>query len=192
LTIRTAPPCSWRRVTAGTNLDNEIPMDMLSAHRMFDFCKPCYQGKHGETDGTKCPSCGHQDVTVIGVHTTQDKLTTTLTIRGLCGHEWVLMFGRRGSSTLACLMVSIDEDDEPLEYSEYIASAEWRAKAEAAKERCGQRCQTCNVHRSKTTLDAHHRTYERIGEELPEDLIVLCRDCHSLFHKNRRLARSQA
>lgn len=27
------------------------------------------------------------------------------------------------------------------------------------------------------------------GDELPEDLIVLCGDCHSIFHREGRLAR---
>jgi hypothetical protein len=74
-------------------------------------------------------------------------------------------------------------------YGEYIVSPEWREKAEAAKEAAGQRCQVCNVSRDRSTLDTHHRTYERLGHEEPGDLVVLCRDCHRLFHENGRLAR---
>jgi hypothetical protein len=74
-------------------------------------------------------------------------------------------------------------------YNEYLASPQWRLKADAAKERAGQRCQVCNARREETTLDAHHRTYERIGNEEDTDLIVLCRGCHSLFHGNGKLAR---
>jgi hypothetical protein len=73
------------------------------------------------------------------------------------------------------------------DYHQYIQSAEWRAKADAAKERAGSRCQVCNS--PKRPLDAHHRTYERLGEELPEDIIVLCRKCRGLFHENGKLAR---
>lgn len=72
------------------------------------------------------------------------------------------------------------------DYYEYIQSGEWREKAEAAKRRSGQRCQVCNRPRSEVTLDAHHRTYERLGEELPEDITVLCRGCHELYETNRR------
>jgi len=64
-------------------------------------------------------------------------------------------------------------------YDDYIASKPWKDKAEAAKARVGYRCQTCN---EKVSLNAHHRTYERLGNELPEDITVLCADCHSKIH----------
>ena len=51
----------------------------------------------------------------------------------------------------------------------------------------GVRCQVCNT--DKSILDTHHRTYERLGRELDGDLIVLCRDCHRIFHENGKLAR---
>ncbi len=77
-----------------------------------------------------------------------------------------------------------------MNYYEYIASPEWRAKAEAAKMRAGYRCQVCNVGASKSTqLNAHHRCYERLGDERPEDIIVLCRDCHALFHQAKKVTR---
>lgn len=70
----------------------------------------------------------------------------------------------------------------PVNYREYIQSGEWRAKANAAKERAGWCCQICNKHKDTIQLDAHHRTYERLGAELPEDITVLCHDCHGKFH----------
>ncbi len=36
-------------------------------------------------------------------------------------------------------------------------------------------------------LDVHHRMYERRGEERDVDLIVLCHECHSIFHELGRL-----
>lgn len=76
--------------------------------------------------------------------------------------------------------------DPRLNYRDYLASDEWHVKADAAKERAGRRCQVCN---SQGPLDCHHRTYERIGDEHPDDLTVLCRPCHELFSKNGRLAK---
>ena len=73
----------------------------------------------------------------------------------------------------------------PVTYAAYIRSAAWRAKAYAAKQRVGWRCQVCNRHHSQIGLDAHHRTYERLGREFPEDITVLCRDCHELFEQHR-------
>jgi hypothetical protein len=31
-------------------------------------------------------------------------------------------------------------------------------------------------------LEVHHNTYERYGDESTFDLIVLCEQCHELFH----------
>ena len=67
-----------------------------------------------------------------------------------------------------------------VEYDMYINSEAWREKAVEAKQRAGHRCQLCN--KGNTVLHVHHRTYERLREELPDDLIVLCADCHSKFH----------
>ena len=72
-------------------------------------------------------------------------------------------------------------------YQAYILSDAWRAKAESAKKRAGYRCQLCNSHRDEVQLETHHRTYERLGHEDPEDLTVLCADCHGLFEKNKAL-----
>lgn len=41
------------------------------------------------------------------------------------------------------------------------------------------RCQVCN---GSKKVQVHHRTYDRIGCELPSDLTVLCDKCHGLFH----------
>lgn len=73
------------------------------------------------------------------------------------------------------------------DYHEYIASPEWAKRSQEAKDRAGNRCQVC--YQADEQLDTHHRTYERLGHERPEDLIVLCRGCHTLFHECRKLAR---
>lgn len=67
-------------------------------------------------------------------------------------------------------------------YDAYLQTAEWRERAEGAKVRAGWRCQLCN---SGGELHAHHRTYERRGAELDEDLTVLCESCHRAFHAVR-------
>ena len=65
------------------------------------------------------------------------------------------------------------------DYQEYLQSDYWKLFASEAKERVGNRCQLCN---SEGSLHVHHRTYERLGEELPDDVTVLCADCHARFH----------
>ena len=68
-------------------------------------------------------------------------------------------------------------------YEEYLRSAEWRARADATKARSGGRCALCN---SDKNVQAHHRTYERVGNEDPDDLTALCDGCHDDYHKRRR------
>lgn len=72
-------------------------------------------------------------------------------------------------------------------YQEYIASAEWAVKVAGIKSRRGNRCQLCGISGHVAILDAHHNTYERLGDELDRDIVILCRDCHGVFHKNRQL-----
>jgi hypothetical protein len=79
--------------------------------------------------------------------------------------------------------------DEPLfeepiqdDYSKYLQSEHWQETRLKALERAQNRCQVCN---SPDDLHVHHRTYDNIGKEPLEDLIVLCRPCHYLFHKRR-------
>jgi 5-methylcytosine-specific restriction endonuclease McrA len=70
-------------------------------------------------------------------------------------------------------------------YHEYLRTPEWHEKRNAAIKRAKWRCQICN---STGQLNVHHRTYERRGAEYNQDLIVLCADCHQLFHDQGKLA----
>lgn len=65
------------------------------------------------------------------------------------------------------------------DYAEYLQTAHWKKMSANAKQKAGYRCQVCNSPRS---LDVHHRTYERLGYERPEDVICLCHDCHATYH----------
>lgn len=72
----------------------------------------------------------------------------------------------------------------PVFHRHYIKSSEWKSKADEAKKMAGYRCQICN---SSGQLDAHHRTYERIGNENLSDITVLCRSCHELYESNKKI-----
>jgi hypothetical protein len=69
---------------------------------------------------------------------------------------------------------------EKQDYHKYLNSPEWKEKARQKRIEAGNKCQLCNS--SGTPLNVHHRTYENIYQEKPEDLIVLCKDCHQKFH----------
>jgi hypothetical protein len=71
---------------------------------------------------------------------------------------------------------------QTLPYSIYLKSRHWQRVRSRALVRAGHACQLCNT--KQATLDVHHRTYERRGNEQPEDLIVLCRACHFKFHED--------
>ena len=66
-----------------------------------------------------------------------------------------------------------------MNYHTYIVSPEWKEKADRIKQRDG-RCLKCG---SKRRLNAHHGTYERLGEEKDGDLFTLCEKCHETLHR---------
>lgn len=67
-----------------------------------------------------------------------------------------------------------------MNYQAYLKTIAWKERRTAALRRAGYRCQVCN---GSDRLEVHHRTYERIGQEDPADLTVLCHECHELFSR---------
>ncbi len=66
-------------------------------------------------------------------------------------------------------------------FAEYRLTPEWQCRRTQALSRAGYRCQTCAARDAR--LDVHHNSYENYGDERPQDLLVLCEDCHALFHR---------
>lgn len=66
-----------------------------------------------------------------------------------------------------------------MNYREYIRSDKWREKANKWKIEEGK-CEKCG---SGFNLNVHHLNYENLGYELRKDVRVLCRSCHSKYHK---------
>lgn len=63
-------------------------------------------------------------------------------------------------------------------YSLYLRSHAWANRRKAA---IGAQ-HTCSHCGSSSDLQVHHLSYERLGEELPTDLMVLCKNCHEAVH----------
>jgi HNH endonuclease len=61
-------------------------------------------------------------------------------------------------------------------YNEYLRSEHWKVFNEGCKKKTCFRCGRTN------DLHLHHITYERIGEELPKDVVTLCSSCHVEVH----------
>lgn len=74
----------------------------------------------------------------------------------------------------------------------YMASPAWAKQRAAwvleyeARNAALPTCAVCNagwVTESGATLDVHHHTYERLGKELFDDLVALCREHHEHVHR---------
>ena len=83
-----------------------------------------------------------------------------------------IIFGRRAEEAMQNLPTG-------RKYQSYLESQEWEFKRMDCLAYYRHRCGACY---SKENLEVHHRTYERIFNEEPSDLIALCRDCHEKFH----------
>jgi hypothetical protein len=70
-------------------------------------------------------------------------------------------------------------------YDVYLRSRAWRAFRAEMLALTDGRCETCGVSEDESmllVLDLHHRNYQRLGWELPDDVAVLCRPCHEAEH----------
>jgi phage terminase large subunit GpA-like protein len=64
-------------------------------------------------------------------------------------------------------------------YETYINSEAWRLRREAVFRRAQYQCQRCGEEFwGGHSLQVHHLTYDRLGHELDEDLLVVCIPCH--------------
>jgi hypothetical protein len=72
--------------------------------------------------------------------------------------------------------------DQIDQYAEYLRSPHWRTIRAEALRRAEHRCQAPDCPGTSGRLHVHHLTYERLGKELPDDLQVLCSDCHRYEH----------
>jgi len=71
-------------------------------------------------------------------------------------------------------------------YEAVLASDRLRALRVEVIRRAGCRCIACG---RGAQLDVHHaRGYRNLGSEGPDELEVLCRDCHAAVHDSRRVA----
>jgi hypothetical protein len=65
-----------------------------------------------------------------------------------------------------------------VDYRQYLASREWGVLRRQVKERAKGLCERCHTRPMK---DTHHLTYQRLGSERLEDLLGVCRGCHSFL-----------
>jgi 5-methylcytosine-specific restriction endonuclease McrA len=69
-------------------------------------------------------------------------------------------------------------------YDEYLRSEEWLSIRRQVLRRDNFRCRhTGKLNGPGDPLQVHHLTYDRVGHELLDDLITLCRSAHRQLHK---------
>jgi hypothetical protein len=66
-------------------------------------------------------------------------------------------------------------------YSDYLSSEKWRSKSQLVIMR-DKICQACL--RNPAT-QAHHKTYDNVGDEPLFDLVGVCKPCHEKLHGRR-------
>lgn len=64
-------------------------------------------------------------------------------------------------------------------WDRYIHSFWWAEKKRQLFAERGKKCERCA---STKHIQVHHTSYRRLGNEAPEDLIILCKDCHRREH----------
>lgn len=72
-----------------------------------------------------------------------------------------------------------------LSYGDYLKTKYWKNRRQKALSKTNQ-CALCghsSYYSGGTTLEVHHRSYDNLGEEKDDDLVVLCHNCHSKFHE---------
>jgi 5-methylcytosine-specific restriction endonuclease McrA len=73
-----------------------------------------------------------------------------------------------------------DRTSDYAKYREYLTSDLWKSKREKILFRDKNICQECKI---KPAEEIHHITYENLYNELLEDLIALCKECHNEVHR---------
>lgn len=62
-------------------------------------------------------------------------------------------------------------------YQQCISSAHWKSLKREVIEQRGSRCERCKG--EGVSLELHHLHYRSLGSEHPEDVELLCADCHA-------------
>lgn len=65
------------------------------------------------------------------------------------------------------------------EYKKYLDSKAWMLRRSIILSHAHGVCECCEYY---PATEVHHKTYERIGQELDKDLMAVCSFCHGLLH----------
>lgn len=65
----------------------------------------------------------------------------------------------------------------------YMRTAKWKKLRKAKLDQTRGQCEKCGSWTGRK--DVHHKTYDRLGHERLDDLIVLCTRCHEIEDERR-------
>lgn len=72
-------------------------------------------------------------------------------------------------------------------YDRYLKSERWKKKRVAVLARDGKVCRACLV---REASQAHHLSYEHVGDEPLFDLVAVCSECHDRITEMDRVRRN--
>lgn len=77
---------------------------------------------------------------------------------------------------------------DALEYQRYLKDHHWRMFRKWILRQRGGACEKCGISNVWSIMaygqpiNVHHISYDHLGQERPEDVVVLCRRCHEEAH----------
>jgi hypothetical protein len=79
--------------------------------------------------------------------------------------------------------MSIMATEQYKKYTAYMKSKEWAIRRYSYFDTHNKQCRACD---SVKLIQLHHKTYVRLGDERDQDLVPLCKKCHTALHTFQR------
>lgn len=118
------------------------------------------------------------------------KLTINLSLKQIdrFAYEWYNELDDATRKVIVGMKLEYDGDGRSRTYKEYTESPIWKYTSSVIKCTRGYKCERCGKKSSPAHLVVHHKVYDYLGSELkyPEDVELLCVDCHLEEHGIRR------
>lgn len=80
-----------------------------------------------------------------------------------------------------------DTGERVHDYNTYMLTEHWKVLRERIAYNKNYKCDICGKH-VKMCFQVHHKTYKHVGNELDNELSLLCIECHENLHTERKLA----
>lgn len=159
-----------------------------------DCCKAPQMEPVRFTDGggkvhvrKQCQSCGTLSGASLPGYSTEQKNALPCVDadkRAMAMNKWD--FVRQFVDRCRQLLDQKKQDKDTLwwrQYETYLNSEKWKDKRRRVLDRDGHLCQACL---KRPATQAHHKSYEFVGQEPLFDLISVCKPCHDKLHELRR------